>query len=105
MFITKKHLSRRTFLKGAGAVVALPFLDAMVPAVMGQTGTAPIQRFAWVYTPNGILMKQFMPDTVGTGIDFKLTLKSMEPHREYINVVSGLYNVGVENHPHPHRCG
>ena len=99
MFITKKHLSRRTFLKGAGAVVALPFLDAMVPAVMGQSGQAPIQRFAWVYTPNGILMKQFMPDTVGTGIDFKPALKSMEPHREYINVVSGLYNVGVQNHP------
>ena len=99
MFITKKHLSRRTFLKGAGAVVALPFLDAMVPAVMGQSGQAPIQRFAWVYTPNGIFMNQFMPDTVGKGIDFKPVLKSLEPHREYVNVVSGLYSVGITNHP------
>ena len=99
MFITKKQLSRRTFLRGAGVAVALPFLDAMVPAASGQSAPTPTQRFAWVYTPNGMLMKSLMPDKVGDGIEFTPILGPLEPYREYVNIISGLYNVGITNHP------
>ncbi|HET8696588.1 MAG TPA: hypothetical protein VFO94_03835, partial [Gammaproteobacteria bacterium] len=57
MFITKKHLDRRTFLRGAmGTAIALPFLDAMVPAAVAQTRTAAAEklRFGAIYMPNGI---------------------------------------------------
>jgi len=58
MFVTKKHLSRRTLLKGAGVALALPFLDAMVPAatVLGQTAAARKLRFGFFYLPHGAVM-------------------------------------------------
>ena len=58
MFITKKHLSRRTVLRGIGSSVALPLLDAMIPAhtALAQTAAVPTQRFGIVYVPHGVIM-------------------------------------------------
>jgi hypothetical protein len=66
-FITGKHLSRRTLLRGSGAAIALPFLDAMWPALAGPV--KPVRRLAVIYVPNGVIMNQWMP--AETGADFQ----------------------------------
>ena len=71
MIIRKLSLPRRTFLRGMGATVALPFLDAMVPALFGlsaasRAATRPVQRLGFVYIPNGAVMQQWTPATTGT---------------------------------------
>jgi hypothetical protein len=92
MFITKKHLSRRTFLKGAGVTMALPVLDAMIPALAAQTKTAATAgpRLVFVYVPHGAIMDRWTPKTEGAGFEFTPILKPLEPFRDYVNVVSGL---------------
>ncbi len=92
MFIFKRHLSRRTFLRGTGAAVALPFLDAMAPAQtpVRRTAAAPKTRFACVYVPHGATMDKWTPATEGTGFEFTEILKPLEKFREHVNVVSGL---------------
>jgi len=92
MFITKKHLSRRTFLRGAGVTVALPFLESMVPAQtpLSKTAANPKSRLACIYIPHGATMDHWTPATAGTGFEFSEILKPLEPFREYVNVVSGL---------------
>ena len=94
MFITKKHLHRRTLLRGLGASVALPFLDAMVPAAtaLAKTAAAPQPRMGYFYLPHGAIMRDWTPDTVGTDFDFKPILKPLESFREHLTVVSGLGN-------------
>ena len=64
MFISKKQLPRRTFLKGVGATLALPLLDAMVPA-FAATAPAKAPRLGFVYVPHGMVMSRFTPDTAG----------------------------------------
>jgi hypothetical protein len=93
MFITKKHLSRRTFLRGAGATLALPLLDSMVPALVAQSKTAANAgvRLGFVYVPHGAIMDRWTPQTVGTGYEFTPILQSLEPFREQMNIVSGLH--------------
>jgi hypothetical protein len=93
-FITKKHLSRRRVLRGLGTAIALPFLDAMVPAstALAQTVAAPKPRMGFFYLPHGAIMRDWTPDTVGTDFDFKPILKPFEPFRKYVTVVSGLDN-------------
>ena len=61
MFITKKTISRRTLLRGAGTVVALPLLDAMIPAFAPAATTAPVKRFGVVYHPNGVIYDKWLP--------------------------------------------
>ena len=98
MIITGKSLARRTFLRGAGAAVALPFLDAMVPALRaaGDGGAAGVQRMAFFYVPNGMYLPNFHPTgNGGSGYAFTPILKPLEPFREKINVLSGLSNLGV----------
>jgi hypothetical protein len=82
-----KRLSRRTVLRGLGAAVSLPLLDAMVPAFASPV--AP-QRLAFIYVPNGILMNQWTP--ASGGADFELTriLTPLAPHRDNLLVLSGL---------------
>jgi hypothetical protein len=94
MFITKKHLSRRHLLRGIGTSVALPFLDAMVPAAtaLAQTAAAPKPRMGFFYIPHGAIMRDWTPDTVGSDFDFKPILKPFEPFRDMVSVVSGLDN-------------
>ena len=100
MFIRKKYLSRRTVLRGLGAGVALPLLDAMVPArtALAQTAAAPVTRFGTVYVPHGVIMDAWMPEKVGRDFEFPLILKSVESLREHVNVVSGLYSEGANAH-------
>ena len=99
MFLTRKHLSRRTVLKGAGATFALPLLDAMVPAgtALAQTAAAAAPRLGFVYFPHGALQDQWQPTRTGRNPDFPFILEPLEPVREYVTVVSGLRNKGGES--------
>jgi hypothetical protein len=92
MIITKMSLPRRTFLRGMGAAVALPLLDAMVPALSAQsrTAAAPVRRLGFVYIPNGAIMEQWTPAAEGKTFDLPAILKPLEAHRESITVVSNL---------------
>jgi len=90
MFITKLALPRRTILRGIGATVALPFLDAMVPALKGQAKSAP--RFATVYVGNGVNMAQWTPTTDGVDFEMTPTLKGIEAYRDRLTVFTGLDN-------------
>jgi hypothetical protein len=72
MFLTKKHISRRTFIRSSvGATLALPLLDAMVPAQtpLANTAAAPLQRFGFIYVPHGSIMKEWTPLQDGAGFD------------------------------------
>ena len=92
MFITKKSLPRRTFLRGVGATLALPLLDSMIPArtLLAQTAAKPLPRLGFVYVPHGAIYDKWTPATTGAGFEFTPILKPLEPFREYVNVVSGL---------------
>src|SRR5262245_49516961 len=94
MFITKKYISRRTFLRGAGVAVGLPLLDAMIPAgtALAQTAGKPTPHMGFIYFPHGAIMDRWMPAKEGT--DFELTpiLKPLEPFKKQLTVVSGLAN-------------
>lgn len=95
MIITQKALHRRTFLRGAGAAFALPFLDAMSPAMAATRGSAakaPV-RMAFVYVPNGVIQKNWLPSKEGVGFDFNSTMKPLEQFRDKLNVLSGLAQV------------
>jgi len=92
MMITKLALPRRTFLRGVGAALALPFLDAMVPALtaLDKTVARPARRLGFIYVPNGAVMDKWTP--VGTGSDFTFSqsLTPLEPFRDQLLVLSGL---------------
>ena len=101
MIITKKAIPRRTVLRGFGASLALPLLDAMVPAFAPRTNaaSAPVIRFGVVYVPNGIMMPHWMPDREGEGFELKSILKPFEPFRDRLLVLSGLKGVESDG-PH-----
>jgi hypothetical protein len=77
MFITKLSLPRRTFLRGIGAVVALPALEAMVPAFTASAAAAAPTRFGAVYVPNGAIMEQWTPAKAGAGFEFTPILQPL----------------------------
>ena len=102
MFITKKHISRRTVLRGAGAAVALPFLEAMVPAAtaMAQTPAAnPKPRFVGLFVPHGAAPGYWVPDKVGTDFQFPFVWKPLEPFREQTTILTGLHSRSAEPPP------
>lgn len=104
MFITKKHLSRRTVLKGAGASVALPLLDAMSPAATAWAQTAAgatPPRFAFVGFPHGAIMSAWSPKQAGRDYEMSPILAPLAPYREHLTIVSGLRNKPAES-PEPH---
>ena len=91
MIITKKHLSRRTFLQGTfGAAMALPLLDAMVPALTAQSKTAAASpfRFGAIYMPNGVFPETWHPTQVGADFEFKPVMQPLEPFRDQLVTVS-----------------
>ena len=94
-YITRKHLSRRTILRGVGTALALPWLDAMMPAAKAakSTAAAPAVRLAFVYVPNGIIPGAWTPTVEGTNFEFTRTMKALEPFRQHVNVVSGLAQI------------
>ncbi|MEQ1760534.1 MAG: DUF1552 domain-containing protein [Vicinamibacterales bacterium] len=98
MFITKMSLPRRTFLKGVGATVALPLLDAMVPAstLLAQTPAQPVKRFGAVYVPQGAIRDQWLPDTVGPDFDLSPILRPLAKFQDQLVVVSGTGSTGAD---------
>ena len=93
MIITKKHLSRRTFLQGTlGATIALPLLDAMVPALGAQSAAAAKSpfRFGAIYHPNGVFPDVWHPEAAGADFEFKAVMKPLEPFRDQLVTVSKL---------------
>src|SRR5689334_464042 len=92
MFIAKKHLPRRTFLRGMGVTLALPLLDSMIPAqtLTRNTAAAPSPRLGFVYVPHGAIMDKWTPATEGAGFEFSPILKPLEPFRDRLTIVSGL---------------
>src|ERR1700689_1825830 len=104
MFLSKKHIDRRAVLKGAGATLALPLLDAMFPAASAATttpaGKTP-KRFAFVGFPHGAIMDRWSPRETGTDFSMSPILKPLEPFRKHMTIVSGLRNKPAET-PEPH---
>ena len=108
MFITKKHLSRRTVLRGLGASISLPLLDAMIPAstALAQTAAQPRPRMGFVYFPHGAVMKSWSPQQVGSDFTISPILKPLDPFRSHMTIVSGLRNKGGESSdPHGIMAG
>jgi Protein of unknown function (DUF1552) len=97
MFITKKHLSRRTFLRGAGVTVGLPLLDAMIPAwtALAQTAASPKPRMGFLYLPHGAIMDQWTPAAEGRSFELTPILKPFAPFQKQLTIVSGLENKGA----------
>ena len=108
MFITKKHLSRRTVLRGLGVSVTLPLLDAMIPAstALAETAAKPAPRMGFVYFPHGAIMKAWSPTETGTGYAASPILQPLDPFRSHMTIVSGLRNKGGESSdPHGIMAG
>ena len=91
-FLTRKHLPRRTVLRGLGVAVALPVLDAMIPAAtaLAQTAARPKTRFSSIYIPHGVIMSQWTPSAVGSSFELMPIMKPLEPFRDSMVVVSNL---------------
>src|SRR3981081_1535111 len=92
MIVTKKAISRRTVLRGMGSVVALPLLDAMIPALTAEAHTAakPVRRLGVVYHPNGVIYDKWLPKGVGADFELSPTLAGLQPFRDQLIVVTGL---------------
>src|SRR5437016_6813890 len=91
-FVTRKHLPRRTFLRGMGVTVALPLLDSMVPAQtpISKTAAAAKSRLSCIYVPHGATMDKWTPSAEGKGFGFTEILNPLEKFRDRLTVVSNL---------------
>ena len=98
MFITQRAIPRRTILRGLGAGLALPMLDAMVPALSAAARAAitPVKRVGFVYFPNGANMPAWTPPGTAAGFALSPTLSPLEPLRQYLTVLSGLDNLAAD---------
>src|SRR5690349_24933336 len=110
MFVTRKSISRRTILRGAGTAIALPLLDAMIPAFAPAAATKPVRRFGVVYHPNGVIYDQWLPTGVGTQFELSPTLKGLEPFKDQLTVITGLFSdqaeaLGDGGGDHSRACG
>ena len=112
MIVTRKAISRRTILRGVGATVALPLLDAMIPALTAQVKTPakPIRRLGVVYHPNGVIYDKWLPKGVGADFEFSPTLAGLQPFRDKVTVVTGLFMdlaeaLGDGGGDHSRACG
>jgi hypothetical protein len=97
MIVSKKSISRRTVLRGAGATVGLPLLDAMIPAfATAATTPAPARRFGVIYHPNGVIYDKWLPTGTGADFQFSPTLAGLQPFRDKLIVVTGLFSDQAE---------
>ena len=96
MIITKRALPRRTFLRGAGATVALPFLDAMIPALSARA-VKPTVRLGFVYIPNGTIQPMWVPQATGKNFELSPILSPLAPLRDRVTVLSGLAHRQADN--------
>jgi hypothetical protein len=96
-FISRKHLSRRTFLRGTGVTLALPLLESMVPAAtaLAQSAASPKTRMGSIYIPHGATMDKWTPAGEGRGFQFSEILQPLEPFRDRVLVVSDLAHAPV----------
>jgi Protein of unknown function (DUF1552) len=94
MLISKKHLSRRTLLRGMGATLALPLLDAMIPAqtAWAQTAAKASPHLGFIYFPHGAIMNEWTPAAEGGEFEMTTILKPLEPFKKQLTVISGLGN-------------
>ena len=94
MISTKKHMPRRTVLRGLGATIALPLLDGMVPAfaAIQKTAAKPVRRFGAFYLPNGMSMASWTPTGEGSAFEFSQILEPLTPFRDRLVVLSGMCN-------------
>ena len=94
MFITKKHLSRRTVLRGLGVTLSLPLLDAMIPAstAIAKTAAAAKPRLGFVYFPHGAVMDKWTPKADGANFDFPDIIASLKPFQKHVTIITGLEN-------------
>lgn len=94
MIINRIALPRRTFLRGVGATLALPLLDAMVPALsaLSKTAAAAPVRLGFVFVPNGLILREFLPQSAGRGFDIPRILAPIAPYQDQLTIVSGLAN-------------
>ncbi|HLK51590.1 MAG TPA: DUF1552 domain-containing protein [Bryobacteraceae bacterium] len=97
MIITKKTISRRAMLRGAGAVIALPWLESMTPAL--RAAAKPFNRFGVVYVPNGMIMENYLPGKDGPDYEMTPTLSALEPLREHFQILSGLNCIPTPGRP------
>ncbi len=106
MFVTKKFLPRRTFLRGMGVSIALPFFDAMAPALTAMVKTAanPKRRLGFVYVPNGMIMEQWTPPTVSDAFEFTPLLKPFEPFRSRLDGHRPSVAPRRRRRPRPRQC-
>ena len=98
MFISKKHLSRRTVLRGLGVSISLPLLDAMIPActASAQTAARPKPKLGFFYLPHGAVIDRWTPAATGRAFELPQILKPFEPFQADMTVVSGLRNQAAE---------
>ena len=92
MFVAKKHIARRTFLRGAGVTLALPLLESMLPALTPtrMTAAAPVRRFVGIWHPHGAAPGYWSPLKDGKDFDFSFITKPLEPYRNRVVLISGL---------------
>ncbi len=112
MIVMKKAISRRTILRGLGATIGLPLLDAMVPAMtaLAQTPAKVVRRFGAVYHPNGVIYDKWLPTGVGSNFELSPTLAGLAPFKDKLVVVTGLYAdqaeaLGDGGGDHSRACG
>jgi hypothetical protein len=112
MIVTKKALSRRTILRGLGATVALPLLDAMIPALTAAVDTPAkaVRRLGVVYHPNGVIYDKWLPKGVGADFELSPTLAGLQPFKDKLIVVTNLYMdmaeaLGDGGGDHSRACG
>src|SRR5262245_4614788 len=97
MFISRKHLSRRAFLRGAGAAMSLPLLDAMIPAstALAQTAAKSRIRLGFLYIPHGANMKDWTPEKEGAGFELTRPLLSLQNVYDQVVVLSNLSHLNA----------
>ena len=102
MFLTKRHISRRTVLRGAGAMLSLPLLDAMVPAatVLAQTAASRKPRFVGLFVPHGAAPGYWVPEKEGAlPAELPFNWKPLEPFAKHTTILSGLHSRSAEPPP------
>jgi hypothetical protein len=101
MLITKKHISRRALLRGAGVSLALPLLDSMIPAQTPAAKTAAVAktRFVGIFVPHGMAPGYWVPAKEGTGFDMPFIMAPLEPYRDRLNILSGMWSKSAEPPP------
>jgi hypothetical protein len=110
MFVTKKAISRRTMLRGVRTAIALPLLDSMISALAPAAASSPVRRFGVIYHPNGVIYDQWLPKGEGANFELSPTLKGLEPFKDKLIVVTGLFSdqaeaLGDGGGDHSRACG